>query len=654
MHICMANLSPLPQTRWVDIPVPFQLHQSLPETFMLGADYSVKGRAIGRRTGIIHSRVTMDGNEFRNGMVAPVVAVPRGYVIHPSILAALQGLTLRVEIGAETLLLPLGGLRPLEGHSDPACMEMVFRATNFGWHCLFVVKVYAGQSVVDYEMNLTWSDPLTPDTVRQAVSARIKVVGADMTINYDGERGWSYVDGGASVHVDRWLDGLTLRLTGSLLFGDTPAARIGGIAVTSENLADPGLYPRDLGLLVESVTDMESRARHAGDLQAQDRMANSWHPTGPRYLANGPQTGFTGAQWPFGAVKDLIAMQDPRRAYLLQHFMADDYCMRGHHHRTASGLRVMAADHPRWETFNAETERNSHDYLGKGRDRPYYWNYAQQTPNGRCSVVDDEHRGDLGILFAYAISGSLTLRDAILDLLESDLARAIVRRNQVDIEAPRASGRMWQSWAMMAGLFSDEPEVLAKIKKCSVDELEMRERQDADSLARGVIPWMWKVTSNNYNGALSMAIPWHEALAMLGVYQQAMAWEVLDPDLSERFITYGIRHCSKLMRLCIVDGGREGFFPVNAIRSDATEAEISNGMLAYPRPTTGWDAGPFDVILGSNDWWLWWSGVYCFVRDYLPAMGESLRLPMIEAAVRTLPYSEMRAGWWAPCQGGLQ
>ncbi|HLQ36177.1 MAG TPA: hypothetical protein VK348_00145, partial [Planctomycetota bacterium] len=161
----------------------------------------------------------------------------------------------------------------------------------------------------------------------------------------------------------------------------------------------------------------------------------------------------TGAQEDFGASKGSFAVTvgDPRFLHELG-YSAAEYFLRPFHYREADGSRLLAVNHPGYQTWSQLPNcRTTFETLGMACPLPYSW------PNDGWDAFDDQHRSNNNLNALLALTGSYALRDQLQDLCEVDQTQVPNR-----IDSPRAEGRLALSWANQL-LLLDAPQDRANL-----------------------------------------------------------------------------------------------------------------------------------------------------------------------------------------------
>lgn len=607
--LTIYNPSPNRLTRWVDVAVDPVTDAKLPAAYCGStSEYLsevVRGPAIGDHGRIWHLRADVPGRtQVRVGLgelVALADAPPPfqlGLNVPPPGWSPIS-VVLRIRGGSPVALVPR-----LVSITGDHRRTLHMRDHSGGFHADLWIHVYSNSSVVDWSLQLLWSDSQKED-----VSIEMESIAMMFAVSgYLHYLGRSFHGGDVVSLAEnfRWPDALGIPVRGTMSF--TPAQS----KDANESEVTDVSYDSGEGQLVAHCSGFRDNACWLAFGAAGEDMGMRWPKLNessvrsvlqPRPLANAGSTGSTGSQPPFGATKyppDAMALYDVI-------WSADDYILRGLHNRETNGTRVLHSSHPQWETYNGVTERNSVDRLGKVKDRPWGWSSVA----GRDAHVDDQHRGDAFLLAAYAMTGDPMLRECMLDMLEVDTARAKRKRNSLD--APRASGRLWQSWAKMVPLLPDRRNVLSDLAE---HELRMNENR----LLQQPGPCRWLTVYNRDGRVLDPAVaplscaPWNEALAVLGAYEQHFAWARHAKELSERFRQFALEHGERILRWGYVLGSDGVWRCITGLMVRGDGQPNPDSYYAYPRPGAGTSvqAGT-DMMVASGGWHYWYIGAIAAV-----------------------------------------
>jgi hypothetical protein len=167
----------------------------------------------------------------------------------------------------------------------------------------------------------------------------------------------------------------------------------------------------------------------------------------PRPLGLSPNAGSTGAQQAFGAVKgSALVWGMPGWIPLLQYSFMDP--VRGTDHRDEDGDRITKDTNPQFYTWSGRLNPRwpGVDSLGKPFSETYRWGaYTANRPvsgGDAWTGIDDQHRSNSVAVQLLHWTGDDMVEDCMVSQIEAD-------RCMIDgrIGAPRAVGRLMQSWA---------------------------------------------------------------------------------------------------------------------------------------------------------------------------------------------------------------
>lgn len=629
-QVMLFNASRYRQRRWTDVALPWGLSESMPnQVWMLGYPhnfYAVKGHAVGR-----HSRIwsvyadlgprekwtsqNVSAAQEMSGALHPLVAAG---MVNADLLVRLEWLKASVEQPQACAPSFRSSIRDVSVESAHLT-RITFKDTRRGFHLTGEIRLRSFQPVADFDLSVVWSDPTSPELYLRDFLPVIESRGCALHIDFKDLRGFHNIDFTGNKFSSncrlKAVDGCGFRLTGSLIFNPTAdlgeaqqAALSGRILGTCEWGADfMALGVTRTDDLPEPTAAELSARWDAINSGAQGRLFDA------RRYANAPFAGQTGDQEPFGAQKGSLLLTNPVEAAYVN-AGCDDLLMRGFHHRESDGRRVMFRDHPEWRTFEGVTHyATSADTLGK--TKPAANDLWYKLDGDRLAFLDDQHRGDKYLLACYAMTGSYVLLDSILDLIETDKARAFRRTGQLD--APRATGRLWQSWADMAMVLPVNTAAKQDVFTLAMEELAKLEAHDEAMGDR--VPWMWSVRSPNYlNNEFDVAFPWQETLAVLGAEAMCCALHVHGRnDDFVRMWRWAKKHAVKLMRYGIirdVAGNRE--HPVMAAIYDSSLWPAD--YMRPDRPGVAFETAPgVNLQIGTDGWFDWFSSIIVLCKAWL-------------------------------------
>lgn len=655
----VANPSSKRQARWVTIPQPARATENIEGDWAVidGLWAAVRGRALGVNTQLWYARVDIDGHD--NIALLNWEGWPEGVPTLPYVMSSWIGDDLagmrpkvrislpvgEVEIGPQQVRLvennPVVKVWRVEGHVD-------------GFHFWCYAKVWSGQDAVDIRGAVLWSDPETPEMV---------VPGATITLEF-GEPWAPYFAkrcGFSQVNDRKWKlysgkmpHGLPVPFRGVILPEDdtlTPrppeltdnppvawdefrkdlldAAAEAPLTASTEWRDYPWLaFGRVVPAQWRSPEDVRAFFDRPGQLYDE------------RPLANGPDTGQTGAQAPFGATKDLVAISgDPWRVYELL-YSADDYLLRGIHHYERDGSPISVATRPNFQTWNGQIAPGSPDTLGKAQ-APYGWGEMQDPISGRRQRsigVDDQHCGDAYILATYALTGDELLYDCMMAKLRVDQARAMPARGWRD--APRAGGRLLQSWAKAMTLTDPGVRELYLVQA----ERELAERRSDQPMGNPVHP-MNLVVDNRVLPGQTAFVPWNEALWVMGGLEFGFALRRVGGDGSS-FFEFAGAQASVILRFGTLQPSFGLRLPLGGVKFFEGGAEPPAGYYDWPRVVPE----PRDILVFDHGWWAWMAGA---IMAVLHAENVDAEAKQIAEELHTLWGVEFEAmnlngrEWWA-------
>lgn len=571
-----------------------------------GRHWATKAEIIGDHTQLWHVRADV---EARSELVLsdwePMTLTPPFHLRSEVRGVPLLGSSpIKVEIldrSTHVLLAELTNARVRLDSQSSACQTWAIEDSKGGWHLKAWLKLWHDQCAVDLRAGVTWSDPTNPEMLSRDVIVRL-VTCVPSELYFADKSGFSRLYNGRTWNL--WVGplshGVTIPVRGVMLPpSSSPMQEVMNAAAIDAPLVGAcpwgsapwlafGAYVRtpDLGPDAESTNYLDD----PGVLfQA-------------RPFANLIATGSTGDQPCFGATKDLVAVThgNPWRVYELL-YSAEDYLLRSRHHYESDGTRVTVDNRPGFQTWSGCINEYGHDRLGKARPfTPSGWGDMQGRPVG----LDDQHRGDGYIIATYALTGDELLREDLLCGIEADRARAMHANGWLD--APRASGRLWQSWAKQIMLFDGDNKIVGLLIAMALDELTDREERELRSDDGEVIS-MENVIDPRVLAPRSGWVPWNQALAVTGALEMACALSALElHEESERFLAFAKRHGENILKNGVgYDAAQNQFVPLlGVLWSQAGRQPLS--YYVFPRDGTTGEGR--DVIVGSGGWWSWMFG----------------------------------------------
>lgn len=601
--IAFANPAEHRQARWVVVPMPAAQADLLPRDCVVGDWLATKGRKLANHTQLWHVRT--DLRPHQAGQLAtwrPLGAPFPAFMMSPWISDDLGKMVPKIQLAVGSSRRTLVPSRVELVEDGVACKVWRASGSSGGWHFVAWAKTWSWQDAVDLRGYIVWSDPTSPAWWLDEAQVSIET-GEPLELYFATRCGFTKTAAGTwTLWRGRVPHGVAIPFRGVVLPTDDGGGDPHGLSEwRREQLAAAAEAPvlascdwRQDWLAFGVVPRTSVRS----DWERFDAFLRQ--PGGlfdARPLANGLDTGGTGAQAPFGATKDLIALQgDAWRVYELL-YSADDYLLRGRHHRELDGRVTTKAIRPRLETWSGSPFAG--DTIGKAMPAPWGWHLA----GDRVVLVDDQHRGDAYILAAYALTGDEALADDLLDSIAVDETRAFPRRGWID--APRATGRLWQSWAKMTVLFDGATR--ARLRALAVAELVQREAQQP--MGTPVSP-AWTVRDDRVLPGADAWVPWNDSLLALGAMEQAAAWRrVGDLQLAARFQAYGVRIGRNVVQWGTVRTSFGSTLPLTGVKWAAGGAAQLGSYYTYPRAGAAESPGPgVDMLVGTPGWWTWFAG----------------------------------------------
>lgn len=629
-NVMLFNASLYRQRRWVDFALPWGLSESMPnQIWLMGCPsnfYAVKAHAVGRHSRIWSVYADL-GPRVRWMCRNAAPAQEMSGSVHPLVVAGLANADLLVwlEWLKASVEQPQACAPSFRSSIRDVSVEsahltrITFKDTRRGFHLTGEIRLRSFQPVADFDLSVVWSDPTSPELYLRDFLPVIESRGCALHIDFKDLRGFHNIDFTGNKFSSncrlKAVDGCGFRVTGTLIFNPTQDLGEAQEAAASGKILSSCEWDSDFMALGVTRTEGFSMPTEAALGAKWDAINTA--PQGslydPRRYSNAPFAGQPGDQEPFGAQKGTLLLTDPVEAALVN-VSCDDLLMRGFHHRESDGHRVMFRDHPEWRTFEGVTHyATSADTLGK--TRPATNDLWYQLGEGRIAFLDDQHRGDKYLLACYAMTGSYVLLDSILDLIETDKARAFRRTGQLD--APRATGRLWQSWADMAMVLPVNSAAKQEVFTLAMEELAKLEAHDVSMGDR--VPWMWSVRSPNYlNNEFDVAFPWQETLAVLGAEAMCCALHVHGrTDDFARMWRWAKKHAVKLMRYGIVRdnaGNRE--HPVMAAIYDSSLWPAD--YIQADRQGVAFETAPgVNLQIGTDGWFDWFSSIIVLCKAWL-------------------------------------
>lgn len=612
----VANTSSHRQERWVIVPTPFA-PKAPPAAFVGPGWLALRGRQLAEHTQLWYVRADVPGHqavECTKWAPLPDGSAMPAFHLSPWITDDLAKMTPVVTIttAGGALVLAPASVQLIEDH--PAVRTWLLQVHRGGWHVRLWAKTWSGQDAVDVRGLVSWSDTTTPAWLLE--QATVELAFGERFQPYFSKRNGTQQRGAGTwtLWTGKVPFGFAIPFRGVVLPGPDAGAnestgveehRLELLAAAAEGpLVAACRWPAGTWLAFGAVPSRDWRTDPAA---FREFLSSAGSLMDVRPLANLGLVGSTGSQPPFGALKDAAAVTgDAWRVWELL-YSADDYLLRCRHYAENGGAPITRATHPQWETWQGEPEvRLAQDILGKSRTPPAGWDVV----GPRTGAVDDQHRGDGYVLATYALTGDEALADDILDSVAVDEARAFRWRGWLD--APRASGRLWQSWARMAVLVPAGP-VRNRIRAMAVDELDARLRlRPAGQVTPEAV-----VRDDRLLLGMDSWVPWNDSLAALGALEQAAAWRRLgDLALARRFESYAAAVGRNVFRWGVVEAAGGGLVPGVAVRYLAAGEPNPPAYYTFPRAGASFGGGAgVDLQVGTPGWFEWMAGAAAAVWD---------------------------------------
>ena len=624
--VTIANPASVAQVRWVDVAVPLVEGEERGPMLFGPGWLAVPGQELGINSQMWHIRaVIAAGGVVSSDKWAPAEWTKADDVWPPMTAADAMR------------MVPWLAITDASGRREAQCpqVQVIYRdlasvvwrleAHAAGWHLVCWQTQRPWQDVVDVAGYVTWSDPTSPAWFLDGVTVELRW---DVPAELYGARRQGLQKTAAGTWTlwrGRMADGFGLPFRGVLI---PPASDPLGRGAAESQLFGAATWPDGTWLAFGARPDVPATSRQRHD----DWLAGTGTLLDARPGASALETGSTGSQACFGAQKGVGAASGDPWAIRELLWAADDGVLRCGHHLETNGSPVTRATHPRWETWSQASERNAGDRLGKPSTQPWGWDRI----GARSILIDDQHRGDAPEIAAYALSGDWLLLEDLKLRLNADEARAKSIRGQLD--APRASGRLWQSWAKLATVA--RPEMRAQLQALALRELDLA---FAAWPAGAPVRPSWVIKDDRVlPGGLSSWVPWNEAQKVLGALEEARAWGrlgengaswrflALAKELSRTIVEYGTLYSTEGQWLLCT--GVQYF-----AGGDAPPA----GYYVFPRPGASYSPDPgINLLVGTPGWHEWASAAYVIADT--PRAREILR------AVRPGPGASTTAlEWWA-------
>lgn len=634
----VANPSTRRQVRWCVCPMPLSEANLLPAQCLVNGRFpAVKAEVLGTVTQLWHVKCDIPGK----GTLSltdwkPSTQTLPAFAPTPWVTDAPDREMLRVAVyenGAWVTNIQLDK-PPVMVSSSPVSQTWEYRDhTKYPWSAVHgysaVVWVtrWLGQDALDIRGAVTWSNPTTaewskPDVQFLLASGKWPVVGEPFAL-------YNAAHNGSAQWAPNWL-----LFRDKLPFGCSVTFR--GVMMPQDDGPLPITIDEQAGHLLDAqraswmeaaaegplvaacdwtaatsqgdwlafgrVPQTAVRADRDAVIAAANKPGTYW---GVRPFANQANHGGTGDQPPFGAMKDLVALQgDPWRVYELMD-SALDYWRRCCHLRELDGTRITKATRPGVQTWQGTVEpKMSPDTLGKpAADPPYGWDSA----GPRSVLMDDQHRGDAFLMCVYALTGDPLLLECIRDMLAVDEMRAMPARGWFD--GPRACGRLWQFWAKCMVLLSGSDRELA-IRLAEAERSDRQKDQDTWNYSP-VHVVEWKPADSRVLPGDPFSVPWNDSLFVLGLHECAAALTKLGrPQDAERFARLAEWVGVSIIKWSSVHDTNSGLeLPINGLRWLPGGAANDAAYYVFPRAGAGYDSTtPINMLVGSFGWWTWFAG----------------------------------------------
>lgn len=634
--INIANPASKEQTRWVVAPMPLSQAAALPAACLANGKYpAYKAQQLGVTTQLWHIKCTVPAKgtlSLTTWAPIPPTIPPTAFTMTPWVLDNPNRVVMRlviyegnvwksnIELKAGTMVRSSQVSQTWEFRGNTGAPSQAARGYTFTLWTTF----WEGQDAVDMEGVAIWSNPLSPSWSQgnvklDLVSGAWPIDGEPFSLYNAAPNGFAKWNKGYTIYRGMLPHGVGIAFRGVILpvddsplpisfedqdkhLNDADRARLEAAAAEAPLVAacDWTQSPNDWMAFGE-VPRTTQRANPTAVIEATQRAGGYFDP---RPYANHGKHDDTGDQLPFGATKDLIALQgDPWRVYELQD-SALDYWRRAAHHRELDGRRVTKAIRPGVQTWQMNIEpRMSPDTFGKPGGSN---NYVPDLTIGlRHFYADDQHRGDAYTLCGYALSGSPLLLECIHDMITVDEMRAMPARGWFD--APRATGRLMQSWAKIATITNGADRDLAL--SLGLAELADRQRDQDKWHYNPVRVVEWKDPDPRVLSGARFSVPWNDGLCVLGALEERRAFIRLGRlEDAEKFTEFAAYLGTSIIKWSTVTDSRTGdVLPINGLKWLDGGAANPASYYVYPRAGAATD-NAVDMLVGSLGWWKWYSG----------------------------------------------
>lgn len=654
----VGNCSSQRQVRWVDCIVPNAAAADFPAQGFLGGSFYQKAGS--RPCGTtFHVLADVPGDTVLRFDGKPVAAV-----LTPAISRLCPdpaSLRLELQVDNDRALFVVTRTEGIGTHR----VRFHMRATLKGFVAELWADVRSFQDLIDVCGRVTWTDQTDPNQWSSVPGERVRIHIQQGNWQIDYATRWGIDTGGfgiTSLTGSSYPDAMSMPFYGHW----TPAYPLSPpagdpFAVFWEQRRGTATAARE-GPLTALWHDQEGnwfatgsipvKATGAPDAKAEwERFKRRLNQPGnlmeAREFASPLNTGQTGDTQGFGFTKDylLLRSQDPRRIYQLRESTVD-YLLRCHHHAEKNGEPVTYEQHPGLMTWNLATFRTGTDLLGKATETP-----GDGFAFGR-PFVDDEHRADLFIAAVRHVTDDPLLEADLKDRTEMDKARAF-RKNKW-VAAPRASGRLFQSWAMAWWTTWDE-KIRKDIHTLSVDEFALRSTQLQTNTGLVDRKTLGPIRPANVIGTDLRVIdggpawvPWNDACLLTGLWHQIALWDGPgnDKPLAAAMRAYWIEVAETILKYGTVRAADGLLYPLSGVLWRPGGEVNSDAYYTFPRAGASFGDDAWDMAVGTHGWFstLGWPTV---VTGYLK-IGENADIVAIAKEIHDRHLSEpnVKAAEW--------
>lgn len=613
-RVAVANPAAVDQVRWVTYAVPLVEGDEL-QPMACGSSLAVPGRALGVHSQLWHVRADVAAGAVlrledwhpapaSDATVLPVWSPPTDPELVP---------TLLLQDAAGLVAMPATSARIVD--RSPVHETWRLEVHREGWHLTAWETRWLGQAAVDVAGYVTWSDPRRPQWFLDDVAIGVGWT-APATLHGAKRQGLVQLTAGAWM---LWRG----RVPHAFGFPFRGTLRGGG----AEPLVAAAAWPDGTWLAFGCRPDVPAvpRARLDGVLAGAGSLLEG------RLGASSVVTGSTGGQACFGAVKGLSAASGDPWGLRELLWTADDGVLRTGHHLELDGAPVTLAKHPRWETWSLAPETNAGDKLGKPRGAaPWGWDRVGE----RSVLIDDQHRGDLPEVAAFALTGDWLLGEDLALRFNADEAAAKMLRGQTD--QPR-SARVELSLAHWSLLVDEE--TAARVRARAARQLDLRL---AAWEPGGPARWLFHLKDDRVLPDFEAGVPWQDGIWCTSALAQARAFARLgDHDLAARFEAAAGEVARVVAAYGVLrdDGGR--WLGLTGVRWLPGGAANPPEYFRYPRAGAGTDAKPgIDMLVGGGGWIDWMAPAFVFA-------GTERAREVREAVAPRAGASEDATCWWA-------